>query len=187
MKTTRRTLPAGLGAGATSFAATLALPGLVRAQNASAHVVVVCGGFGGATAAGYLSRYNPALKITLIEPAATFATCPFSNLYLGGLRTRDSITRSCDALRAAGIAVIQASTGQIDGVARKVTLSEGTVPDYDRLCHRASTSDGARWRAMTRPPQRLPPCLESRAADAASESAAGSDDGWRHLRDVDHR
>src|SRR5690606_3148770 len=101
MNTTRRTLLAGLGAGAAS----LALPGLIRAQNASAHIVVVGGGFGGATAARYLRRYGPELKITLVEPSETFVTCPFSNLYLGGLRTWDSITHSYAAHSAEGIEV----------------------------------------------------------------------------------
>ena len=142
MKTTRRTLLSGLGAGAAS----LALPGLIRAQNASAHVVVVGGGFGGATAARYLRRYSPALKITLVEPAQSFVTCPFSNLYLGGLRSWDSITHSYASHRAEGIDVIHASAEQIDGAAKTVTLSDGSVLGYDRLV--LSPGIDIRWNAL---------------------------------------
>ena len=86
----------------------LALPAIVRAQAASAHVVVVGGGFGGATAARYLRLRAPGLRVTLVEPEPRFFTCPFSNLYLAGLRTWDSLGHGYDGLRAAGVEVIHA-------------------------------------------------------------------------------
>lgn len=56
-------------------------PSIARAQGGAAgRVVVVGGGFGGATAARYLKLYNPSLDVTLVELAARFFTCPFSNL-----------------------------------------------------------------------------------------------------------
>ena len=61
-------------------AAMLAMPAFVRARAASAHVVVVGGGFGGATAARYLRQLAPEVKVTLVEPATRFYTCPVSNL-----------------------------------------------------------------------------------------------------------
>ncbi|VDC29220.1 NAD(P)/FAD-dependent oxidoreductase [Pseudogemmobacter humi] len=138
---TRRTALTGIGAGLT-----LALPGLVKAQGAAAHVVVVGGGFGGATAARYLRRYNPGLRITLVEPATQFVTCPFSNLYLGGLRTWESITHGYDAIRSEGIGVVHASAEDIDATARKVTLSDGAVLEYDRLV--LSPGIDIRWGAL---------------------------------------
>ena len=84
----------------------LAAPALLRA--ASAQVVIVGGGFGGATAARYLRAYAPQLQVTLVEPAERFVTCPFSNHYLAGLRTWDSISHGYDGLRAAGVQVIHA-------------------------------------------------------------------------------
>ncbi len=111
----------------------LGLPGLVRANAASAHIVIVGGGFGGATAARYLRRGNSGLRVTLIEPQPRFYTCPFSNLYLAGLRDWDSIGHGFDGLRAAGIEVIHASATGIDSAAHKVTLSDGSVLDWDRL------------------------------------------------------
>lgn len=129
IRANRRTVLSGLSAGL----GVLAAPALIRAEAASARIVVIGGGFGGATAARYLLKYNPALKVTLVEPATSFITCPFSNLFLAGLRSWDSITHSYDGLKAAGVEVIHATAEQIDGVAKKVTLSDGLVLDYDRL------------------------------------------------------
>jgi sulfide dehydrogenase [flavocytochrome c] flavoprotein subunit len=84
MRVTRRAVIAGLGA-------SLAAPAVVRGQ-AAARVVVIGGGFGGATAAKYVKLWAPAAQVTLIEPAQQFVTCPYSNLVLGGLRKMGSIT-----------------------------------------------------------------------------------------------
>ena len=65
MSLQRRTLLSSALAGA----ATLALPSIVRAQAGSAHVVVIGGGFGGATAARYLKAQAPQVRVTLVEPA----------------------------------------------------------------------------------------------------------------------
>lgn len=124
----RRSILGGIGAGIGA----LALPALVRAQGA-AHVVVVGGGFGGATAARYLRRLNPAVRITLVEPNERFVTCPFSNLYLAGLRGWDSLGHGYGDLRAQGIEVIHTRAEDVDATARTVTLSDGARLDWDRL------------------------------------------------------
>ncbi|MCT9812065.1 NAD(P)/FAD-dependent oxidoreductase [Acidovorax sp. Be4] len=113
--------------------AALAMPALVRAQSASAHVVVVGGGFGGATAARYLRLHQPKLKITLVEPAARFYTCPFSNLYLAGLREWESLGHGFEALRAMGIEVVHATAQDVDAQARTVSLSNGQRLVWDKL------------------------------------------------------
>src|SRR5690554_413402 len=76
-------------------------PFAIGNQNAG-RVVVIGGGFGGATAAKYLKRANPAIEVTLVEPAEVFYTCPFSNLFLGGLRDMRSIAHGYDELRVSG-------------------------------------------------------------------------------------
>jgi NADPH-dependent 2,4-dienoyl-CoA reductase/sulfur reductase-like enzyme len=131
---------------AAAGAASLALPSMVRAQAASAHVVVVGGGFGGATAARYLRQFAPQLQVTLVEPAARFYTCPFSNLYLAGLRSWDSIGHGYDGLRKAGVTVVQASAEAVDGAARSVKLSNGQTLRYDRLV--LSPGVDMRWNAL---------------------------------------
>lgn len=139
--TTRRDVLAGMGAAMGA----LVLPSVLRAQGA-ARVVVVGGGFGGATAARYLRRLDPTLHVTLIEPQARFATCPFSNLYLGGLRDWDSLTHGFDGLRAAGVQVIPARATDVDSAARTVTLSDGARLGWDRLV--LSPGIDMRWNAL---------------------------------------
>ena len=131
---------------ALAGAATLAVPSIVRAQGASAHVVVVGGGFGGATAARYLKARAPHVRVTLIEPVSTFYTCPFSNLYLAGLRTWDSIGHSYDGLRKAGVEVIQARADNVDTTAKRVLLSTGQALSYDKLV--LSPGIDMRWGAI---------------------------------------
>lgn len=131
---------------AVAGAAALAMPSIVRAQAGSAHVVVVGGGFGGATAARYLKARAPQVRVTLIEPAQTFYTCPFSNLYLAGLRTWDSIGHSYDGLRKAGIEVVHARADNVDTAAKRVLLSTGQALSYDKLV--LSPGIDMRWNAL---------------------------------------
>ena len=98
-----------------------------------ARVVVVGGGFGGATCANYLKRFDPSLAVTRIAPDKTFATCPFSNTVIGGLHNMDFITHSYDKLVKQGINVIHDTATGIDYDARKVKLSKHKTVEYDRL------------------------------------------------------
>src|SRR5690606_8610447 len=81
----RRTVVAGLAAG---IAALLAAP-RVLAQTPP-HVAVVGGGFAGASAARALKRQGADIRVTLVEPKARYAACPFSNAVLAGLRDLDA-------------------------------------------------------------------------------------------------
>lgn len=121
------------GAGAV---VTLGATSLAQAQGtaAKAHVVVIGGGFGGATCAKYLRLGDPSIKVTLIEPDKQFITCPFSNYVLAGFRTLPSITHGYDALRKKyGVQVIHDLATTIDVDKRKVRLKSGKVLGYDRL------------------------------------------------------
>ena len=101
---------------------------------AQRHVVVVGGGFGGATAAKYLRMMDPHLRVTLVEPIRNYFTCPFSNLLLGSLKTMEELTHNYDKLQQKyGIRVIHASAVKIDGASKKVTLHDGVKLTYDRL------------------------------------------------------
>ncbi|MBV7418352.1 NAD(P)/FAD-dependent oxidoreductase [Comamonas sp. CMM03] len=142
MQFNRRQMLGGAAAGVTS----LALPSIVRAQAASAHVVVIGGGFGGATAARYLRQLAPQLRVTLVEPAARFYTCPFSNLYLAGLRSWESIGHSYDGLRKAGVHVVHARADHVLTDTRRVLLSNGQALSYDKLV--LSPGVDMRWNAL---------------------------------------
>ncbi len=122
----------------------LAAPALLRA--ASAQVVIVGGGFGGATAARYLRAYAPQLQVTLVEPAERFVTCPFSNHYLAGLRSWDSISHGYDSLRAAGVQVIHARAEDVNASTRSLRLSNGQTLNWDKLL--LSPGVVMRWDAL---------------------------------------
>ena len=130
----------------TVLASALALPAFVHARAGAAHVVVVGGGFGGATAARYLRQRAPDVRVTLIEPAQRFYTCPFSNLYLAGLRTWDSIGHGYAGLRAAGVEVVHAHAEDVDAAARTLRLSNGQTLRWDRLV--LSPGVDMRWNAL---------------------------------------
>lgn len=111
----------------------LNVPAYARSKSAAANVVVVGGGFGGATAARYLKQNNPNLNVTLVEPSETFYTCPFSNLYLAGLRTFEQQGHGFDDLRALGINVIHDYATAVDASTKQVTLGQEGKLSYDKL------------------------------------------------------
>ncbi|MDD3327848.1 MAG: NAD(P)/FAD-dependent oxidoreductase [Zoogloea sp.] len=124
----------------------LAMPAIVRANGGSAKVVVVGGGFGGAAAARYLKLRAPQVQVTLVEPLQRFYTCPFSNLYLAGLRSWESLGHGFDGLRGAGIEVIHARAEAVDAARRTLTLSTGHTLAWDRLV--LSPGVDMRWDAL---------------------------------------
>ena len=125
--------------------ALLAAPAVSRAQGA-ARLLVVGGGFGGASAARFARTTYPELQVTLVEPMARFVTCPYGNLLLGGFRQIGDITHSYDGLRAAGIRVVQDWAAGIDAAARTVRLRGGEVLGYDKLI--LSPGIALRWGAL---------------------------------------
>ena len=128
----RRTFVKLLAGGSGALAASYSGISLAK-TGTSARVIVVGGGFGGSTCAKYLHRFDPNLKITLIEPAKRFVTCPFSNAVLGGMRDFNSISHSYTAHNKRGSKVLHASVTSIDPVTKKVSLSNGMSLSYDRL------------------------------------------------------
>lgn len=110
-------------------------------------VVVVGGGFGGATAAKYLKRYNPALDVTLIDEDKSHYTCPFSNTVLAGMNDMAYIERKFDALQAKyGIKFVNARVEGIDAAKKTVTTKDGTTIAYDKLI--VSPGIDFKWNAI---------------------------------------
>ena len=91
------------------------------------------GGFGGAIAARHLKRLMPGAQVSLIEPAARYHACPFSNLALVGARQPAQQVFGWQRLADEGINVIKAYATQIDGEARRVQLNTGSTLPWDRL------------------------------------------------------
>ena len=124
--------------GAALAGGVVALPGLsgcAMGSKARGHVVVVGGGFGGATVAKYLRMWSQmGVDVTLVERNPQFISCPISNLVIGGDKQMADITMSYDGLRNTwGVKVLQDTVTAVDAAARKVTLASGGVLSYDRL------------------------------------------------------
>ncbi len=113
----------------------IAVPFLPRraVAQAAAKVVVVGGGFAGATLARFLHRLDRRVEVTLVEPNATFTACPFSNDVLVGLRDIREQRFDYQMLRAEGVIVVHVAATGIDPQARQVRLADGAVASYDRL------------------------------------------------------
>lgn len=121
-----------LGAlGATSLLSGCATPGSGKGPK----VVVVGGGFGGATAAKYVRMWSEnQIQVTLVEPNSSFVSCPISNLVIGGVKTMADITTPYDNLaRRHGIRVVRDMVTNIDPDKRLVKLANGGELAYDRL------------------------------------------------------
>ena len=126
-RTSRRDFLKAAAAGATL----LPLPAI--AQGAAGRVVVVGGGFGGATCARFIKRIDPRITVTLVEANRTFVACPFSNGVIAGLREIKAQEFGYDKLPGDQV-VLQLSPGTaVDPQGRIVTLANGTQLSYDRL------------------------------------------------------
>lgn len=111
------------------------LSGCAMGSRPRGHVVVVGGGFGGATVAKYLRMWSQmGVDVTLVERNPQFISCPMSNLVVGGEKTMADITMGYDGLKNTwGVKVMQDTVTGIDAGGRKITLASGAVLTYDRL------------------------------------------------------
>jgi NADPH-dependent 2,4-dienoyl-CoA reductase/sulfur reductase-like enzyme len=129
----RRQFVQTLGAG--SAVAGLGLMSGCATTGSGAKVVVVGGGYGGATAAKYVRMFSDyGIDVTLIEPNAAFVSCPISNLVVGGHKTMADITTPYDNLsKRHGVKVVRDMVASIDATKRTVKLASGGELPYDRL------------------------------------------------------
>ncbi len=112
----------------------LALAGCATPQAAIGRVVVVGGGFGGATAARYLKLWGgDAVDVTLVERHAGFVSCPMSNLVIAGTRGLASITHGYAGLEAQGVKRLRGEVVAIDPAAKTVRLADRSLLRWDRL------------------------------------------------------
>ena len=176
MKTWTRREFAGL-AGASLLAALG--PKAARGQ-AKPRVVVIGGGIGGATVARYLASATPAMDVTLVEPKQRYITCFFSNLYLAGLRSLDSLTHGYQTLAEKyGIAVVHESAVGIDPASQRpwsCRAARGS-PTTGWCSRRASPSSSAQSRATTR--RRPKSCRMPGTPGRRASCCAGSWKAWR--------
>jgi len=121
----------GAGAAATSLIGCGSVP--INAKGGK--VIVIGGGYGGATAAKYVRKFsNYTADVTLIEPNQNFISCPLSNLVIGGSKKMEDITVSYEGLRKNhGVTLVKDSVVAIDVAKKQVKLAGGASLFYDRL------------------------------------------------------
>ena len=141
IRTTRRAFLSG-GTAAVTIAL-LPAPALAQAK---ARIVVLGGGFAGATCARALRRADPRLEVTLVEPNPVFTACPFSNAVIAGLRNIEAQRFGYDAIRNEGIAVVPQQATAVNAQARRVMLRDDSALDYDRLV--LAPGIAIRWDAL---------------------------------------
>jgi sulfite dehydrogenase len=114
-------------------AAALAATGCATNGGAKARVVVIGGGFGGATAAKYIRMWGPAIEVVMVERNIDFVSCPISNLVYGGSKTMADITYGYSGLARYGVQVVRDEVTAVDVGAKSVRLARGGDLKYDRL------------------------------------------------------
>jgi sulfide dehydrogenase [flavocytochrome c] flavoprotein chain len=115
------------------FAGALSLAGCASAVPGKARVVVIGGGFGGATAAKYIRMWDPSIDVVLVEREPGFVSCPISNLVLGGFAGMQDISHGYDGLRRHGVQVVHDEVTAIDAAGKSVRLARGGSIAYERL------------------------------------------------------
>ncbi|MDU6726076.1 MAG: NAD(P)/FAD-dependent oxidoreductase [Bradyrhizobium sp.] len=132
MTFTRQRTRREVGGLIAASAALLAAPTVLRAQT-TARVIVIGGGFGGASCARALRQADAKLEVTLVDANKTFTSCPQSNEVIAGLREISAQYFGYDKIAAEGVRVVLLAAAAIDAPAHKVTLVDGATLAYDRL------------------------------------------------------
>lgn len=110
-------------------------------------VVIVGGGYGGATVAKYVRLGDPTTQVILVEKEPQFISCALSNEVLSGERTLDSLTFNYQALaNNRGVDIVVDEVTAIDPVMHTVRTAGGRVLDYDRLV--VAPGIAMRWGAI---------------------------------------
>ena len=119
---------------ASGIGAALLGTGGVRsfAAEAKRRVVVIGGGWGGATAAKYIRLGDSSIEVTLLEPNKEFISCPFSNLVLSGVESLKNLTVSYDGLRKRGVRIRHEAASAIEPDKKRVRVGKDYL-EYDRL------------------------------------------------------
>jgi sulfide dehydrogenase [flavocytochrome c] flavoprotein chain len=103
-------------------------------SRAKGRVVVIGGGYAGASVAKYLRTWsNGGLDVIVVEPRSQFVSCPLSNLVLGGNKDINDLTFGYDLLKSNhGIQWVTDEVVAIDAASRVVKMKHGDLA-YDRL------------------------------------------------------
>lgn len=103
------------------------------ARGSEARVIVVGGGFAGATCARMLRRLAPEIAVTLIEPRRNFITGPMCNAALTGVMPMAQTRQGPAALRREGVTWIAEAARAVDPARCRVQLEDRSWLEADRL------------------------------------------------------
>ncbi len=119
------------GVASSALSACSAMP---KSSSSKARVVVVGGGYAGATAAKYIRMWsNQQIEVVIVEPKPYFISCPLSNLVLGGSKTIKDLSFSFNGLKTNhGIRLVKDHVASINTEQRKVRMAHGEL-NYDKL------------------------------------------------------
>ena len=122
---------------ASGAAGALALTGCATTSSPPqklGRVIVIGGGYGGATAAKYLRMWSEgAIEVFMIDMNRAFVSCPLSNLVLGGSRKIEDLTVGYGGLRDYGVQVINDEVTKVNVDKKTIELKKIQDLDYDRL------------------------------------------------------
>jgi len=96
-------------------------------------VVIIGGGFGGATVARYLRLWDPGIEVVMIERQRHFVSCPMSNLVLSGDRNLEQNIHGYEALSRRGVTLLRGEVETVDHARHEVVLAGAQRVFYDRL------------------------------------------------------
>ena len=118
---------------AAPVASVLSVPASAHASQAKARVVVVGGGYGGATAAKYLRLLDSNIQVTLIERETVYTSCPLSNEVISGERDIKTLQMGYSGLQRHGVEVVHDEVAQVDPAKKAVATAGGRIFEYDAL------------------------------------------------------
>ncbi len=119
----------GLGLGS------LSMPAFARATKPPmGRVVVIGGGYAGASVAKYLRMWSMgSIEVVVVEASQQFVSCPLSNLVLGGSKSINELSFSYDLLKTNhGIQWVHDQVTAINVSTKKISMLRGEL-SYDRL------------------------------------------------------
>ena len=118
---------------AATGAVAAVFPCPVIAQGMGPHIVIIGGGFAGATCARTLKKAVPRLGVTLVEPNAVYTASPMSNAVIAGLRDLKQQQFDYAAIQSDGVTLAFSAATAVDPHARSVSIADGAKLAYDRL------------------------------------------------------
>lgn len=101
--------------------------------NQTYSIVIIGGGFAGATFAKSMRALQPFIKITLIEPNEYYYSCPMGAEYLVAKRPLATLRFSYQALtKLYNISILKDKALTIDSISRTIHTQQSFVVHYDR-------------------------------------------------------